>query len=263
MQDVKHGFEFINNYFDKIYVISLKGSTSRHESIKHHLNELNYEIFWGTDKRDLPQTITQDTSFYDDTAHRQIKRTKRSMILAECACADSHRRIYKDVIDNDYNRVLIFEDDAIPVLSTIGNVERALNTLPENWDLILFDYYDHYLPSAGNNTKRWIYSILHHLKIGGWDQIPPALIALRNMREYNQYFWRPGKLSGAHAYAVSNNGAKHYLNYQTPIKLQADRIFYFYHAIQALNDFALKIPIFARGEESKTSTIDVPASKKS
>lgn len=261
MNDTEKAFDFINHYFDKIYILSLKDSVSRHESLKEHMSYVDYEIFWGTDKKELPAQIINDKSFYDDNAHRNTKRTKRSMILGECACADSHRRIYQDIIDNGYQRALIFEDDVVPVLNELRELEHRFTTLPSDWDLILLDYYDHYLPSKTNIFKSNVYSMLHKLNIGGWGQIPLPLIKQRNMREYNEYFWRPGKLSGTHAYAVSSNAAKRYIAYQTPIKLQADRVFYFYHAEHALNDFALKAPAFARGEVANISTIDVPGSK--
>ena len=44
-----------------------------------------------------------------------------------------------------------------------------------------------------------------------------------------------------HAYAVSDSAAKKFVSYQTPVHLQADRIFNYYAAERPLKAFALRI----------------------
>jgi glycosyl transferase family 25 len=75
------------------------------------------------------------------------------------------------------------------------------------------------------------------------------------MRTYNKDFYLAGRLSGAHAYAISLNAATYYLDYQQPVKLQADRIFYYCEGLDDKSIFACKKPMFLRGELSKVSSI--------
>lgn len=250
-------FAGLNDYFDKIYVITLEGCDDRQQSIQTHFAGLNY-VFWpGTDKRKLDSNILTDQASYDDYKHKRTKRTTRSMSLGEYACACSHRSIYQDAVTNGYARVLIFEDDAIPRLDRIVDFEAKMATLPDDWDLVLFDYYDHQVPSFKTSIKKAVYMLYQKLHIANWHKVSPKLVSYLGMREYNQDFYHPGKLSGAHAYAVSNKAANHYLEYQSPVILQADRIFYYYSEYCELKEFAMKVPMFARGEVSEISTIGV------
>jgi glycosyl transferase family 25 len=250
-------FAALNQYFDKIYVITLEGCDDRQDSIKSHFSGLNYSFWPGTDKRKLPSNVQNDPSLYDDAMHKNTKRTSRSMSLGEYACACSHRSIYEDVVANNYERVLIFEDDAIPLLGRLSEFSVEMATLPSDWDVVLFDYYDHQLPSFKTSLKQSIYRLYQALHIANWHKVSPTLLSHLPMREFNEYFYLPGKLSGAHAYAVSNKAAKAYVEYQTPVILQADRIFYYYSQYKTLKEFALKDAMFGRGEVSEISTIGV------
>lgn len=250
-------FDTLNQYFDKIYVITLDGCEDRQQSIESHFAGLKY-VFWpGTDKRKLKPDVLDNTGLYDDDKHKNTKRTTRSLSLGEYACACSHRSIYEDVLANDYQRVLVFEDDAIPLLARLTDFNDEMSSLPSDWDIVLFDYYDHQAPSFKTSLKQSIYKLYHKLGIANWHKVSAKLIRYLAMREFNQHFYVPGKLSGAHAYAVSHKAAQHYVDYQTPVILQADRIFYYYSQYDRLQQFALKRPMFDRGTVSEISTIGV------
>ncbi len=53
MNDLQLFFETLNNFFDKIYVITLKRATERHEHIHKELKGLTYELFFGVDKQEF------------------------------------------------------------------------------------------------------------------------------------------------------------------------------------------------------------------
>ncbi|MGQ8364177.1 glycosyltransferase family 25 protein [Glaciecola sp. 1036] len=248
-------FEAFNQYFDKIYIVTLEGYEDRHKSIEKYMAGLDYTLWWGTDKRKLPQDILQDTAFYDDAAHRHTKRTTRSMNLGELGCADSHRRIYQDAVENQYRRVAIFEDDAVPNPKVLANFAQQMATLPQDWDTVIFDYYDAHFEDFKGKLKQATYKMFHKLHIANWHKVPVELIDQMLMRDFNQYFYLSGRFSGSHAYAVSLNAAKKYLAYQTPIKLQADRIFYYHKSSFPLHNFACKEPMFLQGEVAQQSTI--------
>jgi len=255
MKSKEEQFAEINDYFDAIYVITLDGYTERQQSIIEHFEGLKYTFWAGTDKRKLPENTMHNKALYDDVAHKLTKRTSRSMSLGEYCCAMSHVNIYKDMIEKKYKRVLIFEDDAVPVTTEIPFFSEQMSSLPNDWDLVLFDYYDHYLPTIQTTVKQFIYHLYHSLHIANWHLVPRKLIDRIVMKEFNQHFFIPGKVSGSHSYAISEKAAKHYIEYQTPVKLQADRIFYYYQQYEVLNEFASKKPIFTTGEVAKVTTI--------
>ena len=257
MKNERSLFSSINDYFDKIYVITLEGCEDRQQSIQTHFTGLNYTFWPGTDKRKLDPKVQENLDLYNDQLHKNTKRTTRSMSLGEYACACSHRSIYEDALANNYQRVLIFEDDAIPLLNRITAFEAEMASLPEDWDVVLFDYYDHQAPSFKTFVKQWVYRVYHKLHIANWHKVSSKLINHLVMRDYNTHFYHPGKLSGAHAYAISLKAAKHYTAYQKPVILQADRIFYYYSEHEILKEFALKDPMFGRGVVSEISTIGV------
>lgn len=250
-------FTPLNDYFDGIFVITLDGYEERQNSIKQSMQGLNFEFWFGTDKRQLDADILLDTNQYDDESHRKIKRTHRSMSLSEFACACSHRSIYQHMLDNNLNRVLIFEDDAVPDLQKLKDFSKCIATLPDDWKVLLFDYYGCHYENTKGLLKRQMYRLYHYFRISNWHTVSLPLIEKMLMRTYNKDFYLAGRLSGAHAYGISLDAAKYYLDYQQPVKLQADRIFYYCEGLDDKKVFACKKPMFLRGELSKVSSIQV------
>jgi len=250
-------FAPLNDYFDGVFVITLDGYEARQNSIKQNMQGLNFEFWLGTDKRELDASILQDNSHYDDGSHQQIKRTHRSMSLSEYACACSHRSIYQHMLDKNLQRVLIFEDDAVPDLQQLNYFAQRIATLPDDWKVVLFDYYGSHYEDAKGLFKRQMYRFYHHLKISNWHKVSLSLIDKMLMRTYNKHFYLAGRLSGAHAYALSLDAAKYYLDYQQPVKLQADRVFYYAEGLDDERIFACKKPMFLRGELSEISSIQI------
>ncbi|MFC3123085.1 glycosyltransferase family 25 protein [Agaribacter flavus] len=248
-------FSPLNTYFDAIFVITMEQAEARQNSIKKHMEGLNYAFWPATDKNKLDPSILSDTRYYDDEKHRNIKRTHRSMTLAEYACASSHRSIYEHMLAKNLSRVLIFEDDAIPNVDVLKHFTERMSTLSTNWDVVLFDYYDCHYESVTSYLKQGLYKLYHKLGISNWQKVPLSLINNMLMQDYNTDFYRAGRLSGSHAYCLTLNAAKHYANFQSPVVLQPDRVFYYYQAEHPLNVFACKQAMFLRGEESNTSQI--------
>ena len=75
------------------------------------------------------------------------------------------------------------------------------------------------------------------------------------MEPYSQDLYRMGKVLGTHAYAVSASAAEKFVSYQTPVHLQADRIFNYYAAEKPLNAFAPKNTLFTLSELASESYI--------
>ena len=98
----------------KKFVINLKRRTDRLEQINL---PFEYEIFEATDGK---------VEFNDYPVKQQ----------GFMGCWDSHRRLFTDVKDKNINTVMVLEDD-IEVCDDFNNkLEKIMNELPEDWDLL-------------------------------------------------------------------------------------------------------------------------------
>ena len=114
-------FQPLNEYFDKIYVVTLKRATDRQEMIREHLEGLHYDFFWGQDKLELDIPTLKAEAIYDEKLAIAHSRYNKPMTPGQIGCACSHVKIYEDIIKNNYSRVLILEDDVIVDLKNIAH----------------------------------------------------------------------------------------------------------------------------------------------
>ncbi|CDS37514.1 procollagen galactosyltransferase 2 [Echinococcus multilocularis] len=126
--------------FDQIYLINLKRRPDRLEKMNYALREqgVKAKLVRATDGRELnPEIIKQwnitQLSGYADPYH------KRALKYGEIGCFLSHYRIWQDMLVNDYERILILEDDLrfVPgfVRRLQATVKEADVTLPD-WELL-------------------------------------------------------------------------------------------------------------------------------
>ena len=101
---------FLQKYFDKIFVITLDRAKDRQESTRKYLDGIAFDFFFGADKlqMDLPTMIKE--GIYDEGKAKQMNRYGKKMVLGHIACSLSHLNLYKHIVENKYQRVLIFED---------------------------------------------------------------------------------------------------------------------------------------------------------
>ena len=67
-------------------------------------------------------------------------------------------RILHDVKSNEYNNILIFEDDAAPAQNTKHELANLINHLPQDYDLVYLDY-----TLYNSNTKVVLNDYVHSL----------------------------------------------------------------------------------------------------
>lgn len=54
----------------------------------------------------------------------------------ECGCADSHIRVWRDIVDKGYPMALVFEDDARLVPNFKEKLDKVIQDLPNDWDVV-------------------------------------------------------------------------------------------------------------------------------
>lgn len=118
--------EILNKLFDKIYLITLKGS-SRTDAAVEKLKNVDYEIFWGINGGEI------DQSYYQK---RGSKLTRGQM-----GCSKSHVELYKLIYQQGFKNTLILEDDFI-ITENFDLLESSFNQLPEDYGFFYLGHYN-------------------------------------------------------------------------------------------------------------------------
>uniref|UniRef100_A0AC35GEH7 Uncharacterized protein n=1 Tax=Panagrolaimus sp. PS1159 TaxID=55785 RepID=A0AC35GEH7_9BILA len=126
--------------FDMIYVINLKRRPERLQKIDliMKLLGIKYQHFEAVDGKALTDEDLLNLKFmpeYEDPF------AKRPMTLGEVGCFLSHYKIWEDTVKQNYQNVIIFEDDIKFVVNSTnvlnGVMEDLIKTQLE-WDIIYF-----------------------------------------------------------------------------------------------------------------------------
>jgi glycosyl transferase, family 25 len=216
-------FAFLNDFFDKIFVVSLRRATDRQADIQKELHGLNYEFWWAVDKRDFEiETLIQNGTYDEDKALKVNRHGIKKMLAGEVACAWSHRDIYQATIDNNYERVLIFEDDVVVRNNTISLLPHTLKQLPQHWEFCYLGYLQNETFSRTQWFKKQFYKLLSSL--GAYQWLKPSHVERLFSRPYSENLRLAGLHDCTHAYGLTRSAAQTLLTAQTPIYSSADEL---------------------------------------
>lgn len=249
----KNLFEPLNKYFDKIYIITLKRATDRHETIIRDLNGLNYELFFGVDKKDLDIASLEKTGIYSERLYMQNSKFIKAMTSGQIGCSYSHVKVYEDIIQNNYSKVLILEDDVIVDFENITRFNEIIAELPANWDLLYLGYSNKNISPFMQKIKQLTYHMQRSLNLSKWSHIQ---IANLYAKEYSRHLKIAGYHDCTHAYCLTPEGAKTLLKHQTPISFVADNLLAHCITNKFIRAFISKYKIFNQDWQ-----IGIPQSK--
>lgn len=210
---------FLEKYFDHIFVITLERATDRQAKVKERLEGLHYDFFYGVDKHELNWEKINQEGIYDDKRARQLNRYSKGMILGHIACSLSHRKLYEHIVDKGYQRVLIFEDDAVPLFDRDGELQQSVGELPDDWELIYFGYNKNEIATPALKRKQAFYRIICHLKLIKWSSL---MVSNFLPRPYSPHLQKAGFHDLMHAYGVNQLACKKLIQAQTPVVFNAD-----------------------------------------
>ena len=228
------------SYFDKVFVLTVPRLKERQSLVRDRLTGINFEFFYGADKAELTDDFLSANYHYDKKNSLSVTQLFKSMNTGEIACALSHRMIYQAMVDNNWQHVLVFEDDVKPSVC-INELEACLSQLPSGWELCYFGYLKNERPGVGKKIKRRWYQILAAL---GLSKMPGAMIARTLPAHYSSHLFQAGFHDCTHAYAVSLSAARKLLAAQTPVVYRADNLLSFLVLNGELNAFAVKHSLF-------------------
>ena len=219
MKIPNHTIAFLEKYFDHIFVITLERAVDRQVNVKERLKGLHFDFFYGVDKHGLSWEKVNEEGIYDDKKARQLNRYSKGMILGHIACALSHRHLYQHIVEKRYQRVLIFEDDAVPLFDKDGELQQSVEELPANWEVIYFGYNKNETATPTLKCKQAFYRVISHLKLIKWS---PLMVSNFLPRLYSPHLQRAGFHDLMHAYGVSREACKKLIQAQTPVVFNAD-----------------------------------------
>lgn len=127
MENVKKSI--LNTYFDKMYCINLKRRPDRWAEMqvqfkKHNIAAERFEA--------------SDGNVFNWKAKGGYAVIKAASFKGNMGCIASHVRIYKEMIEKNYQRVLIIEDDCDFVNNFHEQFEKYIGDVPSNWGLLYF-----------------------------------------------------------------------------------------------------------------------------
>lgn len=217
-------FTLLNSYFDHIYIITLERETERQHRIQEVFDGLNFSFFYGVDKKELTIDQLIEEGIYDEAKTISQHRYNKPMNTGQIGCSWSHRLVYEDMVANNYQRILVLEDDVVPCKPGLDIFEQVILELPANWELLYLD--------CSNNLKRsfaswWITLFLHIKRLLGRLKWSKLCINNCYARKWSANLLKAGMHPGTSAYALTISGAKKLINLQTPISfLSSDLLSY-------------------------------------
>lgn len=214
-------FEILNEYYDRIYVLSVEPATTRREKFKNRFQGLNYEFFYGADKSLFTIKQVEKDHIYSETKTREHHRFSKDMRHGEIACSWSHKMIYEDMLRNGYGRILIFEDDAVPDEKALPLIPKILEELPSDWELMMWGWDKNGTEPMGAGLKKMIYHLKHRFGSLKWDH---RMIRNLYARPYSEHLKKAGFHDYTYAYAINASAAAKLVKMQTPIQYIADNL---------------------------------------
>ncbi len=217
-----YAFEFLKGWADRVFVITLPRATDRQSRIRERLAGLDFRFSNGVDKASLDPAALLRDGVYDESRTRAAYRHTRAMTLGEIGAALAHRHVYEETVANGWRRVVVLEDDAVPLDAALSRLPDALGELPPGWDLCYLGYLKGEQVSAMRRAKLASYVALSRVGLCRWK--PHEVPRLRSA-PFSPSLRRAGLHTHAHAYAVSLEGARKLLAAQRPIAYRADFLF--------------------------------------
>ncbi len=220
----KSAVESLNAYFDKILLLTIERNLYRLTDIRKNFNGLNFEVFMGVDGSKLNiselqkkgEIVENINEIYQQDNINYMNLKVGSLLNNQIAVASSHKKIYQYIADNKFNKVLILEDDAIPVEKNLHYVAETLKQVPDDWELLFLGHI------YNNDFSFWGRLKYYHLvnflyKIGIRTKS-----VIRKKKSYpvdfSSLIKKQGGHIGTHAYALHGQGAAKLLEIQTPLR---------------------------------------------
>ncbi len=161
----------------------------------------------------------KQTGIYNEEKTKQLQRQGKALNLGELACSLTHRMVYEEMIKNNWQKVLILEDDVLPLYDNLLLLPDALEELPADWELVYLGYLKHEKVTAALKAKQFFYKIKSLLGLLKWSY---KMVSHLLPESYSAHLKKAGFHDCTHAYAITLQAAKKLLAAQSPVVYRAD-----------------------------------------
>lgn len=234
-------FQQLNQYYDKIYVLSVESAVDRRELFANRFQGLQYSFFYGADKNKFSIEEVVKKGIFSDPLTRKHHRFSKTMKHGEIACSWSHKMMYEEVLSNNYSRILIFEDDAVPNEKMMKLIPEILQEIPNDCELLMWGWDKNGMNNIGTSFKKIVYHLQHSIGRLKWNHR-----VIRNLyaKPFSRYLKKAGFHDYTYAYAISKGCAEKLVKMQTPIQYIADNLLA--HAItgEVVSGYIVWPPVF-------------------
>jgi len=214
-------FEHLNRYYDKIYVLTLPRLHERMDFIRRELAGLDFEFFYGIDKKDTSLADLKTQGIYSTDRYLEFYKRPHEMNLGMLCCSLGHVRMYESIVAHGYKKTLILEDDAHALAEGLRLWPQLMNELPADWDIFYLGYeknesfgWKQKLKSALYRTRPW------HAQL----KLTSAMYANYYPRSLSRHIARAGFHDCTHAYAITLEAAGKLAALQTPVAFNPDNL---------------------------------------
>jgi glycosyl transferase family 25 len=214
-------YTILNNYYDKIYVISVEAATDRRQKFETNFAGLEFDFFFGADKSkfNIDDVIADGT--YDEKLARMHHRYHKAMKHGEIACSISHRMVFEDMLKNNYQRALIFEDDALPDTVKLNSIPLIIEQLPPDCEMLMWGWSKNGNSNMGTMIKQGLYQIQRR---AGKLNMKSDMIRNLYAKPFSSHLKKAGFHDYAHAYGITRSAAEKLVALQTPVQYIADNL---------------------------------------
>ena len=214
-------FRLLNDYYDKIYVLSLPRLTQRIEYIKKTLSGLNFEFFFGVDKQHVSIDQLKEQGLYATEHYQQFYKKPKEISLGMLCCSLGHLKIYEAIVQNNYKKTLVLEDDALPVLESLDFFSRIIRELPDEWEILYLGCEKNQNSGIKEKFKQVIYMAFpYHSQLKLTRQIYANYYPVNISR----HIAKAGFHDCTHAYGITLEGAKKLIKEQKPVRFHPDNL---------------------------------------
>jgi GR25 family glycosyltransferase involved in LPS biosynthesis len=144
----------INEFFDEIYLINLQHDIGRFDNM--------VKVFDFLDVKYLKWVATTPDVFSQLSNHVNLSKEY-------LACLTSHLTIIRDAYDKGLEKILIMEDDIIPIKDFHNKFNIFIEELPKDWDML----YLSYIP-LNDDCSMWTYIDIEK------DLVTPTVVKAKN-----------------------------------------------------------------------------------
>lgn len=214
-------FKALNVYYDKIYVVSIKPAQDRRDLFDARFAGLDYSYYFGADKNEIIVSELNEKNIYSEELSVKNHRYNKNMRPGEIACSWSHKMIYEEMLHHKYERILIFEDDAVPDPEMMPKVQGILDEVPSDCELLMWGWSKNGEADFLSLLKKTTYHLQHRFGLLKWNS---TMIENLFAEPYSSNLKKAGFHDFTYAYSVTKGAAEKLIEMQTPIQYIADNL---------------------------------------